>query len=203
LWFGLDAAFNITEMVVLSLGRDMTLTTRTVAWDMVLQMDLNPLLGAGFKSFWAGERMIRIWQQFPGIVQAHNGYIEVYLQGGFMALLLLTGMMWSGFRKIKQRVVAGDDFARVRLTFWLIALIYNFSEAAFTHLSMLWIVTLFIIAEAPAMVAAEAPVSIRRRAVGPLEPGNIHGGPSGLTPRRPRPATPRPIGPLARGTRPK
>jgi exopolysaccharide production protein ExoQ len=209
LWFGLDAMFNITEMVVLSLGRDMTLTTRTVAWDMVLQMDLNPLLGAGFKSFWAGERMIRIWQQFPGIVQAHNGYIEVYLQGGFVALFLLTGMMWSGFRKIKKRVVTGDDFARVRLTFWLIALIYNFSEAAFTHLSMLWIVTLLIIVEPHAAVAAAlpepipSPVVSRRRGVGRFEPTHIDRVPSGRTPASPRPARARPIGPLVRGTRQK
>jgi exopolysaccharide production protein ExoQ len=209
LWFALDSMLGITEMVVLSLGRDMTLTTRTVAWDMVLQMDLNPLLGAGFKSFWAGERMIRIWRQFPGIVQAHNGYIEVYLQGGLVALFLLTGMMWSGFRKIKRQVVAGDDFARVRLTFWLIVLIYNFSEAAFTHLSMLWIVTLLVITDWPAIAPTQAPVAVappefRRRFAAPTrQPGDVQARPSGPAPMRPQPAAGRPTGGFVRGSRQK
>jgi O-antigen ligase len=138
---------HLTELVVTSLGRDMTLTTRTDAWELFLSLDLNPLIGAGFKSFWAGERMARIWRDFPGIVQAHNGYIETYLEGGFLGLAFLAILMIAAFRGIKRRLVAGDDYARVRLAFWFVAIAYNFSEAAYTQLSLLWIVTLLIVTE--------------------------------------------------------
>jgi O-antigen ligase len=158
-WYLLDSVFHISELVVSSVGRDMTLTTRTGAWDLFLQLDLNPLIGAGFKSFWAGDRMRQIWTDFPGIVQAHNGYIETYLEGGILGLLVLAGMLLAGLRNIKRHLLAGEDFAWVRLTFWIITLFYNFSEAAFTQLSLLWIVTLVVLMEGPGRMAAAPEVS--------------------------------------------
>jgi exopolysaccharide production protein ExoQ len=153
-WFTLDSMFQLNQLVVGSVGRDMTLTTRTDAWQLFLVLDLNPVIGAGFKSFWAGDRMTRIWMDFPGIVQAHNGYIETYLEGGFLGLMFLAYMLLSGLRRIKRHLIDGDDFARVRLTFLVIVLLYNFSEAAFTQLSLLWIVTLLVVAEGTPMSRA-------------------------------------------------
>jgi O-antigen ligase len=147
LWWLADSVLHLTELVVTGLGRDMTLTTRTDAWQLFLSIDLNPLIGAGFKSFWAGERMARIWQDFPGIVQAHNGYIETYLEGGVLGLTFLAILMLAAFRAIKRSLVAGDDYARIRLAFWFVAVAYNFTEAAYTQLSLLWIVTLLIVTE--------------------------------------------------------
>jgi exopolysaccharide production protein ExoQ len=155
-WYILDSVFHVSELLVSSVGRDMTLTTRTDAWELFFQLDINPIVGAGFKSFWAGDRMTEIWRDFPGIVQAHNGYIETYLEGGLLGLLVLAALLVAGFRKIKRGLLAGDRFAGVRLTFWAITLFYNFSEAAFTQLSLLWIVTLLVIMEAPPMASAAA-----------------------------------------------
>jgi O-antigen ligase len=154
-WFLLDSLFHITEFVVLSLGRDMTLTTRTDAWDLFLHLGINPVFGAGFKSFWEGDRMVRIWRDFPGIVQAHNGYIETYLEGGVVGLIFLSVMLYSGFCGIKARLAEGEAFGRLGLTFWIVTLIYNFSEAAFTQLSLLWIVTLLVVIAVPAASQAE------------------------------------------------
>jgi len=162
LWFVLDSVFHVTELVVLSLGRDMTLTTRTGAWEVLLNADVSPLFGAGFKSFWAGDRMARIWTALgTHIVQAHNGYIETYLEGGAVGLAFLMVMLLAGFRKIKTPLVQGDPFARVRLTFWLLALFYNFSEASFTQIGILWCLTLLVIADGPTplLAAAAAPAA--------------------------------------------
>jgi exopolysaccharide production protein ExoQ len=159
LWFVLDSVLHVTEMVVLSLGRDMTLTTRTGAWEILLNADVSPLFGAGFKSFWAGERMTRMWNAIGAhIVQAHNGYIEVYLECGAVGLALLFIMLLAGFRKIKVPFVQGDPYARLRLTLWLLMLFYNFSEASFTQIGIFWCVTLLVIAEGatPLLVAAGA-----------------------------------------------
>lgn len=162
-WYLLDSVFHVSELVVSSVGRDMTLTTRTDAWELFFKLDLNPMIGAGFKSFWAGDRMRQIWVDFPGIVQAHNGYIETYLEGGFVGLFVLAALLFAGLRNIKRHLLAGDDFARVRLTFWVVTLFYNFSEAAFTQLSLLWIVTLLVLIEGPTPGVATAGVGIVAR----------------------------------------
>jgi O-antigen ligase len=159
LWFSLDSVFHITELVVLSLGRDMTLTTRTGAWEILLNADVSPLFGAGFKSFWAGERMARMWSAIGAhILQAHNGYIEVYLECGAVGVALLVVMLLAGFRKIKTPFIQGDPYARLRLTLWLIVLFYNFSEASFTQIGILWCLTLLVVAEGltPLLAAASA-----------------------------------------------
>jgi O-antigen ligase len=160
-WYLADSVFHISELVVSSVGRDMTLTTRTDAWQLFFQLGTNPLVGAGFKSFWAGDRMARIWVDFPGIVQAHNGYIETYLEGGFVGLALLAAMLLFGLQGIKQGVCRGDSFARLRLAFFGVTLFYNFSEAAFTQLSLLWLVTLLVVTEAPALVPAKGMAELR------------------------------------------
>ena len=48
----------------------------------------NPLLGAGFENFWVGERQVTLGGL--GGNQAHNGYLEIYLNLGWVGILLLT-----------------------------------------------------------------------------------------------------------------
>jgi O-antigen ligase len=142
LWLLLDPILHIAESIVTSLGRDMTLTSRTGAWDLVLRSDSNPLIGVGFKSFWAGERMAKLWVDLPGIVQAHNGYIETYLEGGLIAVSLLMALLLTGVRAANRRTVLGDNLGQVQLTFLVVTLAYNCSEAAFTQRSLIWLITL-------------------------------------------------------------
>ena len=158
LWFLLDSTLGLSTSVVSSLGRDMTLTSRTSIWEVVLDQGVSPVFGAGFKSFWMGDRMARLWVKFPGIIQAHNGYIETYLEGGAVGVLLLGGVLLAGLRKIKRGLVAGERFAPLRLAFWFVVVLYNFSEAAFTQLSLLWIVTLLVIIEGPSLPALPSPM---------------------------------------------
>jgi len=155
-WLLVDSMFNVTEFIVYSLGRDMTLTSRTGIWSVVLNEQVNPVIGAGFSTFWTGDRLARIWMDFPGITQAHNGYLETYLNIGALGVLFLAAMLLSGFQKIKRRLVMGTEYSRVQVAFWFVALAYNYSEASFNSLSLLWIVTLLVIAEAPQLRSSSA-----------------------------------------------
>lgn len=156
LWFTLDSALGLSEMVIVGgLGRDMNLTTRTEAWDLLLSAGVNPLVGAGFKSFWAGERLVEVWKVLPGIIQSHNGYVEAYLNGGVFGVVFLGIMLLTGFGRLKRELVRGSEYARVRFTFWVITLFYNFSEAAFSQLSLIWCVTLLVVAETPLPITSE------------------------------------------------
>src|SRR5262245_58266320 len=88
LYFLLEYSFGISDLVTATLGRDTTMTGRTDLWDAVLPLNPNPLLGAGYESFWLGDRLKALWTRFwwqPN--QAHNGYLEVYLNLGLLGLL--------------------------------------------------------------------------------------------------------------------
>ena len=49
---------NVTGLLEI-LGRDASLTGRTEIWQEALALDRNPILGAGFESFWLGPRLDR------------------------------------------------------------------------------------------------------------------------------------------------
>ena len=87
-------------------GRDATLTGRTGIWQTVLNEPNNPLLGTGYASFWLGDRLQRIWALYPRtpLLQAHNGYFEVYLNLGMVGVALLGGVLWTGLRNARAQV---------------------------------------------------------------------------------------------------
>ena len=85
-----ESVFNLSANVIAVLGKDPTLTDPTKVWELVLKIDKDPLLGAGFESFWLGDRLKEIWATsswHPN--QAHNGYIETYLNLGIVGLAIL------------------------------------------------------------------------------------------------------------------
>jgi len=55
-------------------------------------MRVNPWIGAGFESFWLGPRLNKLWAQYNFMPnQAHNGYIEIYLNLGGSVCVCLAG----------------------------------------------------------------------------------------------------------------
>lgn len=143
----MDFLFDIKELFVTALGRDMTLTTRTVVWPILISYQDSPLLGPGFNTFWAGERLVRLHAEVGAIIQAHNGYLETYLNGGLVGTGLLGVLLVSAYIRIRRKLVFGVPEARIQLVMLLVALIYNNSEASFNKVGLMWLVTLFAIME--------------------------------------------------------
>jgi exopolysaccharide production protein ExoQ len=132
-------AIFIAPNLVSILGRDPTLTGRTQVWNVVLNMPVNRLIGTGFESFWLGERMQRIWNLWwwhPN--EAHNGYIEVLLNLGWIGLSLLALFLITGYRKIISTLRA-VSIARLGLAYFVVAIVYSFTEAGFRMLGVIWI----------------------------------------------------------------
>jgi O-antigen ligase len=152
----LDSIFNLREVAVVDvLGRDMTLTGRTVIWKRVLQVNINPLLGVGYYSFWMGKRIDWVAEGWLGqFNESHNGYIETYLNTGLIGLALLIAVSVSSLRRLAMEVVAGGDAAAMRFALLVIVLIYNITEAAFNRLSPLWVLMLVVIVNCPALHAS-------------------------------------------------
>jgi exopolysaccharide production protein ExoQ len=143
-----DLKGDIADM----LGRDPTLTGRDQIWKSVLAEHTNPLIGTGFSSFWLGNRPERVSEKngFPyRLNQAHNGYLEVYLNGGAIGACLLVALLITSGRCIKRQLFVDTDWAALKLTFWVIVIIYNWSEAAFLGIGTMWFVLLLVIIEIP------------------------------------------------------
>ena len=132
------------------LGKNETLTDRTEVWNDVLQIHINPFLGAGFESFWLGDRLKTMWAKWswhPN--QAHNGYLETYLNLGLVGVFLLVGLFLATFWKSRRELLTNFQFGRFRLGFLLAIVAYNWTEAAFKNISATWFVFYIIALDYP------------------------------------------------------
>lgn len=132
-----------------TLGRDSSLTGRTVVWQTILPYAKNPWLGAGYENFWIGDRMRLFDRLLGGLNQAHNGYIEIYLNLGWIGLVLLGVIIVSGYRNILKGLRSSPEPNRLKLAFFLICLVYNFTEATFKMNCLVWITFLWAVMAIP------------------------------------------------------
>lgn len=133
-----------------AMGRDSTLTGRTDIWNLVLGMVKNPLLGTGFESFWLGPRLDQVWRVYwwhPN--EAHNGYIEIFLNLGLVGLALLAVLIVKGYRNIIAALLRNAEEGSLRLAYFVAALTYNFTESAIRIMSPVWICLLLVIIAVP------------------------------------------------------
>jgi exopolysaccharide production protein ExoQ len=132
-----------------ALGRDSSLTGRTEVWQTVLPYATNAWLGAGYENFWVGERMELFDRLLGGLNQAHNGYIEIYLNLGWVGVALLAAIIAGGYRKIIKALRYDPGTSGLKLAFFFICLVYNFTEASFKMQSPVWIFFLWAVIAAP------------------------------------------------------
>lgn len=138
---------NTMGTLVHSLGRNSTLTGRTSIWKAVLAMHTNPIIGTGFESFWLGNRLQAVWNMsVKGIQEAHNGFIELYLNLGWVGLLILGWLIVSGCRNGIIALRRDPNDGRLRLGYLTAALIFSLTEAGFHMLSPIWFAFLLAIA---------------------------------------------------------
>ena len=148
----LDSLFGISESIVSAMGRDMTFTGRTEVWKVLLGLGTNPLIGTGFCSFWSDayyQSQLPTWIAFS----AHNGYIETYIDGGWIGLGVLSVLLLTTFTRINRQLGRTGDYALLRFSVLITVLIGNFSESHFGRINPVWLFFLIIAVE---------PASVRR-----------------------------------------
>jgi O-antigen ligase len=145
--FGVDMKASIAGAV----GRNATFTDRTLLWPDLIARAVNPLVGAGYESFWLGPRLEQIWQRWafrPN--QSHNGYIEIYLELGLIGGALLLGFLIASYRRIcRYPLDSPTNFAPLRLALWGILPIYNITTSDFCKGELMWLVFLLGAIAAP------------------------------------------------------
>ncbi len=152
LCFGaLDWIFDISGTVFTALGRNETLTGRTEVWQMVMEQPINPIIGCGFLSFWDSP-LVLAYNENTAIPynESHNGYLDAYADGGALALLLLAILLLVASKKTMEELFTGSLFGRASFMFFVIALVYNWSESSFFRLNgPLWFTLLLAIVKRP------------------------------------------------------
>ena len=158
--------FDLREELVGILGRDMTFTGRTEIWQAVLKESTDPLFGAGYYSFWMGDRVDRLSAVYHyALNEAHNGYIEVYLNSGLVGVVMLALLIFGGFMRTRREVTQGSSLGRLRFAFVIGIALYAMTEAVFNRLDLLWFAFLWAITDCPPDAAHpnEVPPEIERR----------------------------------------
>ena len=140
-----------------ALGRNTTLTGRTYIWASVIPMAPSPLVGAGFESFWLSPRVhARLSELIPGLPlnEAHDGYIEVYLELGWVGLGLIGLIFISGYRRSVVAFRRAPALGGLLIAYILSAMVYSVTEAGFRMLNPIWIFFLLAVIEASSIAAS-------------------------------------------------
>jgi O-antigen ligase len=159
LMFGTISFFSLDAAIIRMMGRQPDFTGRTQIWSVSLNLAVNPLVGTGFQSFWLGQRMQKIVAAFPehgGVNQAHNGYLEIFLNLGWIGIFLLSVLLIDGYRKIVAAYRKNPHMGSLWLGYLVIALVENLTEAEFRLMCPVWIFLLL------ATVAASAETDTSR-----------------------------------------
>ncbi len=134
-----SALSPVLRHFVASLGVDATFTGRTDIWQLALSaVGQAPLFGYGFDNFWGNEALLRAhfvhetWAM--GAAHAHNGYLEILLDGGAPALVLvLIWLLFLPMRDIRLAVERGADPALTGLFIhiWTYGMLSSMLESDF------------------------------------------------------------------------
>ena len=134
-----------------ALGRDATFTGRTDIWKHITATTVNPLLGSGFWTFWGGPggRAIAVAMDTP-VPNAHNGYLDMYLDGGVVGLFILFCFLWfSGRRILKKYPFSVRGYDGLRFALLIVVIVGNLTETSFGRPSALWFTAILALLDFP------------------------------------------------------
>ena len=124
--------FNVSPDALDAMGKDPTLTDRTNVWALLVSVGESPLVGTGYESFWLGSRLHKIWNVYTWKpFSSHNGYLEIYLNLGWMGVALLALVIATSYRKVVAAFRLNHRVGSFVLACFSVGLVYNFTEAAF------------------------------------------------------------------------
>ena len=132
--------------VLLVLDRDDTLTNRIFIWQAAFEQGWkNPLIGVGYESFWIERNAAAAYYNMFGsdntqIGNGHNGYLDAWLELGFVGLGLLVMLILQALtRVIRYLTVTDEPFAEFYGGLIVFILVYSIAEKViFVHSELTW-----------------------------------------------------------------
>ena len=157
----LTVGFGMGGQLSQAVGRSADMSDRTRIWEVLLSVPVNPVLGTGYQSFWLGPRVQWVWARLDGdnVLQAHNGYPQIYLELGLIGLFLVCTFLIATYRKICKRLKPLTPLGSLGLSLWTLLLFYNVTE---TCLEVNLLFVTFLLAVIPVHDRAEDRLPITR-----------------------------------------
>lgn len=139
-----DWAFGLKEDALEAVGRDSTFTGRTMIWTELLSYKTNPLLGVGFLSLWDDPAYA---SQFPRWMPrtAHNGYLEMYLDGGLVGVGLLVLLLTVTFFRLHRALASKSNYAIFCFAVLLVIVLASYSESHFFRMGAIWFLFVIVV----------------------------------------------------------
>jgi exopolysaccharide production protein ExoQ len=171
---GLAIAVGGAGDVANALGRDASFSGRTVIWAALIPTVTNPVMGTGFESYWNSPNQEMFadtlnsggWYHAEFLNEAHNGYLEVYLNLGWVGLSLMIVILTTGYSRACKAFRHDRELGSLTLAYIVTGMIYAITEAAFRTLGAMWMFILIaVIAASCAKAGLFAVQSTNRRAL--------------------------------------
>jgi exopolysaccharide production protein ExoQ len=107
-------------------GRDETLSGRSEIWAELIPLAMKrPILGHGFGGFWTTEA-----SQKARISAAHNGYLDIVLDLGFIGYILFFMFLLSCCQKARREMTTDSDWGICFFCYLLMAVVHNIAESS-------------------------------------------------------------------------
>ena len=137
-----------------ALGRQPNLSDRTKIWAAVIPVCPNPIIGGGFESFWNGYGKYvtgSLSRYERGLDEAHNGYIEVWLNLGWIGVSLIAMLLVTGYFRACAAFRLSPKVGSLMLAFVASSAIYSITESGFRIMTPTWISLLLVCAGAQSL----------------------------------------------------
>ena len=162
---GLALFIGGTGDVASALGRDSTFSGRTLIWSALLPTVTHPMIGTGFDSYWNSPNVLQFqrtlnaqgWYHAEGLNEAHDGYLEVYLNLGWIGVSLIAVILITGYSRTCRAFRRNREIGSLILPYILTVMIYNITEAGFRTLGASWIFMLLSVITASGINAGLVP----------------------------------------------
>jgi exopolysaccharide production protein ExoQ len=116
--------------VTSTLKRNETLTGRSEIWAFLVPFALSrPVFGHGIGGFWTTE-MRRLSSS-----HAHNGYLDIILDLGFLGLLLISLLLLSFCRKAYRAITCDFDWGLLFVCYLIMVPVHNIAESSVNSLT--------------------------------------------------------------------
>jgi O-antigen ligase len=152
--------FGGQSMVTGALGRQSNFTGRTEIWADVISAVSNPIVGDGFESFWIGPGGKKVWRSLSGwwhpessINEAHNGYLEVYADLGWIGCCVIALILITGYRRAVAAFRMNPAIGSLMLAYVVVSAVYNITESAFFSPHLMWFFLLLAMFSASGVAA--------------------------------------------------
>jgi O-antigen ligase len=171
--------FSGSANVAGALGRSSTLSGRTEIWAALIPTVPNSLVGAGYEGYWISPAPEQLWEQLAHsgwwhpevlVTEAHNGYIEVFLNLGWLGVGLIALILITGYRRAIAAVRVNPPIGGLMLGYVMASAVYSITEAGFRSLDPIWMFLLLAITCSTAITAGYFGERVKLGGVNPLQP---------------------------------